>query len=168
MTPPPSFATSTTPALQPTTRESLVIPDDLNGATGSNRAVTGRAQIAADTLEVELFHRATSGTTRLSLTDAARSVLPALQSGFDLLSEAVEQLKASRSRTVFTVTVPAAFADKWLLRRVERFQQRHPYYDLRINTTNPLLDFTADRIDVGIRIWGGCVARSHLHLPVTR
>ncbi|MFM0052490.1 tyrosine-type recombinase/integrase [Caballeronia grimmiae] len=43
-----SFATLPTPALQPTPLESLVIPGDLNGATGSNRAVTGRAQIAAD------------------------------------------------------------------------------------------------------------------------
>jgi LysR family glycine cleavage system transcriptional activator len=115
-----------------------------------------------DTLDVELFHRATSGPTRLTLTDAARSVLPALQAGFDLLSEAVEQLKASKSRIAFTVTIPGAFADKWLLRRVERFQQRHPYYDLRIDTSNRLLDFTAGRIDVGIRygsgVWPGLVS----------
>jgi LysR family transcriptional regulator, glycine cleavage system transcriptional activator len=108
-----------------------------------------------DTLDVELFRRTTSGPTRLTLTDAARSVLPALQTGFDLLSEAVEQLKASKSRITFTVTVPAAFADKWLLRRVERFQQRHPYYDLRIDTSNRLANFAADRIDAGIRYGAG-------------
>ncbi|CAM2155008.1 LysR family transcriptional regulator, glycine cleavage system transcriptional activator [Pararobbsia alpina] len=108
-----------------------------------------------DTLDVELFHRASSGATRLFLTDAARSVLPALQSGFDLLSEAVEQLKASKSRTRFTVTVPAAFANQWLLRRVERFQQKHPYFDLHIDTSNRLADFTTDRIDVGIRYGAG-------------
>jgi len=108
-----------------------------------------------DTLDVQLFYRTSSGATRLFLTDAARSVLPALQSGFDLLSEAVEQLKASKARTVFTITVPAAFADKWLLRRVERFQQRHPYYELRIDTSNRLADFAADRVDVGIRYGTG-------------
>ncbi|MDR5881926.1 LysR substrate-binding domain-containing protein [Caballeronia sp. LZ032] len=54
----------------------------------------------------------------------------------------------------FTVTVPAAFADKCLLRRVDRFQQRHPYYDLRIDTSNRLVDFTSDRVDVGIRYAG--------------
>ncbi|MCI3203519.1 MULTISPECIES: transcriptional regulator GcvA [Pandoraea] len=108
-----------------------------------------------DTLDVELFHRATSGATRLMLTDSARAVLPSLQSGFDLLSEAVEQLKASKSRIVVTVTVPAAFADKWLLRRIGRFQRRHPYYVLRIDTSNRLADFTADRIAVGIRFGSG-------------
>jgi LysR family glycine cleavage system transcriptional activator len=115
-----------------------------------------------DTLDVELFHRSTSGPSRLVLTDAARAVLPSLQAGFDLLSEAVEELKASKSRIPFTVTVPVAFADKWLLRRVERFQQKHPYYDLRIDTGNTLIDLTADRVDVGIRygagVWPGLVS----------
>lgn len=115
-----------------------------------------------DTLDVELFHRSTSGPSRLVLTDAARAVLPSLQAGFDLLSEAVEELKASKSRIPFTVTVPVAFADKWLLRRVEHFQQKHPYYDLRIDTGNALIDLTADRVDVGIRygagVWPGLVS----------
>jgi LysR family transcriptional regulator, glycine cleavage system transcriptional activator len=89
------------------------------------------------------------------LTDAARTALPDLQSGFDLLSNAVERLRASKSRIAFTLTVPSAFADKWLLPRVERFQRRHPYYDLRIDTSTQLVDFTADRVDVGIRYGAG-------------
>jgi LysR family glycine cleavage system transcriptional activator len=106
-------------------------------------------------LHVELFHRSSSGPSRLSLTDAARVALPDLQGGFDLLSNAVERLKASQSRIVFTVTVPPAFAEKWLLWRVDRFQRRHPYYDLRIETGGQLVDFTAARIDVGIRYGAG-------------
>ncbi|MDR5760817.1 LysR substrate-binding domain-containing protein [Caballeronia sp. LZ035] len=107
------------------------------------------------TLDVELFHRSTSGASRLTLTDAARDALPDLQGGFDLLSNAMEALKASKSRIVFTVTVPPAFADKWLLWRVERFLRRHPYYDLRIDTSGRLTDFTAERIDAGIRYGAG-------------
>ena len=56
-------------------------------------------------LNIELFHRSSSGPSRLSLTDAARVALPDLQGGFDLLSSAVERLKASKSRIIFTVTV---------------------------------------------------------------
>lgn len=106
-------------------------------------------------LDIELFHRSTSGPSRLTLTDAARSALPDLQSGFDLLSTAVERLKASKSRIVFTVTVPPAFADKWLLWRLQSFQTQHPYYDLRIDTSGHLVDFTADRVDAGIRYGAG-------------
>jgi LysR family glycine cleavage system transcriptional activator len=106
-------------------------------------------------LDVELFHRSSSGPSRLILTDAARAALPDLQGGFDLLSNAVERLRASKSRIAFTLTAPPAFADKWLLARVERFQRRHPYYDLRIDTSPQLVDFTAARIDIGIRYGAG-------------
>ena len=47
-------------------------------------------------------------------------------------------------------------------RQVDGFQRRHPYYDLRIDTSNRLTDFTAARIDVGIRYgtgaWPGLVS----------
>jgi len=106
-------------------------------------------------LDIELFHRSSSGPSRLTLTDAARAAIPDLQGGFDLLSNAVERLQASKSRIIFTVTVPPAFAEKWLLWRVERFQHRHPYYDLRIQTGGNLVDFAAERVDIGIRYGAG-------------
>src|SRR5262245_46854395 len=68
----------------------------------------------------ELFHRAPAGPARLVLTDAAQAVLPELQAGFDHLAAALERLKAARGRTAISLTVPPAFADKWLLPRVER------------------------------------------------
>ena len=48
----------------------------------------------------ELFHRSQSGPARLVLTDAARTVLPELQSGFDHLTVAFERLKADRKSVV--------------------------------------------------------------------
>src|SRR5262245_44169345 len=74
-----------------------------------------------EALGIELFHRSQAGSARLILTDAARKALPDLQAGFDRLSAAVEGLRAGRSRIAITVTVPPAFADKWLLPRVDRF-----------------------------------------------
>lgn len=106
-------------------------------------------------LDVELFHRAPSGPSRLIPTEATLAVMPDLQAGFDLLSIAAERLRATKSRIPFTVTVPPAFADKWLLRRLERFQSRHPYYDLRIDMSGRLIDFAAERIDAGIRYGAG-------------
>jgi LysR family transcriptional regulator, glycine cleavage system transcriptional activator len=108
-----------------------------------------------ETLGVELFHRSQAGPSRLLLTEAARAALPDLQAGFDQLSTAVERLKAGASRVAVNVTVPPAFADKWLLPRVERFGARFPEYDLRIDTSGRLVDFTVERIDVGIRYGGG-------------
>jgi LysR family glycine cleavage system transcriptional activator len=106
-------------------------------------------------LGVALFHRALSGPARLTLTEAARAVLPELQSGFDQLSLAVSRLKASVERQSITVTVPPAFADKWLLSRVERFQALHPQFDLILDTNGRIVDFNTDRVDVGIRYGAG-------------
>lgn len=108
-----------------------------------------------DALEVALFHRASSGPARLELTGAARAVLADVQAGFDLLGGAVHRLRAGNSRSSLIVTVPPAFADKWLLRRLERFQGAHPGIDIVLETDGRLVNFDTDRVDVGIRFGGG-------------
>ncbi len=116
-----------------------------------------------DTLGIELFHRSPGGTARLEPTDAARSALPDLQAGFDHLAVAYARLSAGATAAqVVALTVPPSFADKWLLPRVERFQGRHPGIELRVDTNVRLADFSADRLDLGIRYgrghWPGLVA----------
>lgn len=108
-----------------------------------------------DYLGVPLFYRTPTGSARMTLTEDARAVLPDVQTGFDLLSLAVSRLRASVERESVTVTVPPAFADKWLLRRVERFQSLHPQFDLILETNGRLVDFNIDRVDVGIRYGAG-------------
>jgi LysR family glycine cleavage system transcriptional activator len=108
-----------------------------------------------DYLGVPLLHRTLSGTARMTLTEEARAVLPDLQSGFDLLTLAVSRLKASGQRASVTVTVPPAFADKWLLSRVERFQRLCPQFDLILDTNGRVVDFNTERVDVGIRYGSG-------------
>jgi len=108
-----------------------------------------------DYLGMQLFHRAQSGVARLDLTEQARAALPDLQAGFDLLQSGMERLKSSVSRASITVTVPPAFADKWLLGRVERFQNQYPQYDLLVDTNGRIVDFNTERVDVGIRYGAG-------------
>src|SRR4029078_4528032 len=71
------------------------------------------------------------------------------------LTVAFERLKASRGQTAISLTVPPAFADKWLVPRVEGFTANHPLYHLRIEPSGRLVDFAAERMDVGIRYGGG-------------
>jgi LysR family transcriptional regulator, glycine cleavage system transcriptional activator len=108
-----------------------------------------------EVLGVELFHRSQTGPARLVLSDHARAAIPDLQTGFDHLAIAFERLKAAKGRIAISVTVPPAFADKWLLPRVEGFSAQHPAFDLLIDTSGRLVDFAADRIDVGIRYGAG-------------
>lgn len=108
-----------------------------------------------ESLGVELFHRSQSGPARLIATEAASAALPELRNGFASLSAAMEQLRAAKKRQSLTVTVSTAFADKWLLHRLDRFHQRHPDCHLRIDTSTALVDFSMQAVDVGIRYGAG-------------
>jgi len=108
-----------------------------------------------EALGVELFRRSPVGPARLVLSDVGRRALPDLQAGFDRLAAAVERLKFARGNLGIAVTVPPAFADKWLLPRIDHFRERHPQFDLTIDTSGQLVDLISDGIDVGIRYGGG-------------
>ena len=74
----------------------------------------------------------------------------------------LERLRSGSAGGVLTVTVSPAFAAKWLLPRIERFQAAWPETDLRLDTSLKPVDFVAQRIDVGVRYgrgqWPGLAA----------
>ncbi|MCW5620553.1 MAG: transcriptional regulator GcvA [Burkholderiales bacterium] len=113
-------------------------------------------------LGTPLFHRGTSGRVRLVPTEAAERALPEIRAGFDRLALGLERLKERSSNGVLTVTVSPAFAARWLLPRIERFQAACPDTDVRLDTNLKPVDFVAQRIDIGVRYgtgsWPGLVA----------
>ncbi|SMQ24564.1 LysR family transcriptional regulator, glycine cleavage system transcriptional activator [Pseudomonas helmanticensis] len=106
-------------------------------------------------LGVTLFHRASSGSTRLVPTDVAREALPDIREGFDRLRAGLERLKEGSLNTGLTVTVSPAFAAKWLLPRIERFQLAHPQTDVLLDTNLRPVDFVVQGVDVGVRYGAG-------------
>ncbi|MGI4953382.1 MAG: LysR substrate-binding domain-containing protein, partial [Janthinobacterium lividum] len=115
-----------------------------------------------ETLGVELFHRSPAGPARLVPTEAITSAIADLQVGFAHLSAAMDRLALGRKRQTLAVTVPMAFADKWLLRRLGTFRREHPECELRIDTSTALVNFATQPFDVGVRYgageWPGLVA----------
>lgn len=113
-------------------------------------------------LGMPLFVRSTSGRARLVATEAALRALPEIRAGFDKLSLGLERLKEGKASGVLTVTVSPAFAAKWLLPRFERFQATCPDTDVRLETSLKLVDFVAQRVDIGVRYgtgtWQGVTA----------
>ncbi|MDX1722661.1 MAG: transcriptional regulator GcvA [Pseudomonas sp.] len=106
-------------------------------------------------LGIALFTRAASGSARLLLTDAARAALPDIRAGFERLSLGLARLKDAGVHAELTITVSPAFASKWLLPRIERFQQAYPDLDVLLDTNSRPVDFQADRMDVGVRYGAG-------------
>lgn len=116
-----------------------------------------------DWLGAPLFLRGTSGRARLVATEAAQRALPEIRAGFDRLALGVERLKEGSVSGVLTVTVSPAFAAKWLLPRIDRFQNICPDTDVRLDTSLKPVDFVAQRIDIGVRYgtghWPGLAAQ---------
>lgn len=106
-------------------------------------------------LGTPLFHRNTSGKARLVATEAAQLALPDIRAGFDRLSLGLERLKEGSASGVLTVTVSPAFAAKWLLPRIDRFQAAWPETDVRLDTSLKPVDFVAQGIDIGVRYGAG-------------
>ncbi|CAB3754070.1 Glycine cleavage system transcriptional activator [Paraburkholderia solisilvae] len=67
----------------------------------------------------------------------------------------MERLREGSSSGVLTVTVSPAFAAKWLLPRIDRFQTAWPDTDLRLNTSLKPVDFVTQRVDIGVRYGNG-------------
>lgn len=106
-------------------------------------------------LGAPLFFRSPAGKTRLVATEAADRALPDVRAGLDRLSLGLERMKEAAWGGVLTVTVSPAFAAKWLLPRIDRFQAKSPDTDLRLDTSLKLSDYAAQGIDIGVRYGGG-------------
>ena len=115
-----------------------------------------------DWLGSPLFVRSSSGRARLVTTEVAEQALPDIRAGLERLAVGLERLRSGSAGGVLTVTVSPAFAAKWLLPRIERFQAAWPETDLRLDTSLKPVDFVAQRIDVGVRYgrgqWPGLAA----------
>ncbi|WP_018240727.1 transcriptional regulator GcvA [Ensifer sp. BR816] len=108
-----------------------------------------------DWLGIPLFQRSATGKTRLTLTDSAERALPDIRAGLDRLGIGLERLRESTTSSVLNVTVSPAFAAKWLLPRIDRFQARCPGTDIRLETSLKLVDYKAHGIDIGVRYGDG-------------
>ncbi|MBB4237929.1 transcriptional regulator GcvA [Rhizobium esperanzae] len=113
-------------------------------------------------LGMPLFHRSATGKVRLTLTENAERALPDIRAGLDRLGVGLDRLRESATGGILNVTVSPAFAARWLLPRIDRFQSRCPETDIRLETSLKLVDYKAHGIDIGVRYgdgtWPGLVS----------
>lgn len=102
-----------------------------------------------------LFHRQSKGKNRLITTELAEMALPDIQAGFDKLTIGLEKLKQGGSIGVLTVTVSPAFAAKWLLPRIDQFQNKWPDLNVRLDMSLKNIDYMTHKIDIGVRYGAG-------------
>lgn len=115
-------------------------------------AISQQIRLLEESLEVKLFKRM---NRLIVLTDDGQLFLPLISAGFQQFAEAVARLRDKSSTGPLTITSAPSFVSKWLIPRLARFKAAHPGIDVRIDTSDRLVDFRHEDIDVGIRFGDG-------------
>ena len=131
-------------------------------------AVSHRIRTLEDVLQVRLFDRA---HRRVVLTPEGARYAVSVADALAILRSATRKLSAGRADGPLTMTLSPAFALRWLLPRLARFQQRHPEIDLRFVSSSDLHDFRSGDLDLAVRYgrgdWPGLEAEWLMALDAT-
>lgn len=111
-------------------------------------------------LGIALFHRHHRG---VSLTDAGKAYSQTLHQAFSLIHQGTALLRSDGDAAIVRVMAPPTFASRWLLPRLGDFSAHHPQTEVRISTSQDLVDFERDEFDLAIAYGSGNWPRIEAH-----
>src|ERR671939_179496 len=115
-------------------------------------AISHQIHALEEDLGVQLFRRLNRA---VELTASARVLLPGLTEAFAGIRASVRRLRAHNDTGTLTITASPSLAAKWLVLRLHRFQEQHPEIDVRISTSDEIVDLTKGDFDLAIRYGTG-------------
>jgi LysR family transcriptional regulator, glycine cleavage system transcriptional activator len=124
-------------------------------------ALSHQIRALEEQLGTPLFHRRTRA---IELTEAGRLIYPGLHAGFESLRRAMAELDRDRAGNVLVISATPGLVAKWLMPRLWRFLRAHPEIDARVSASLKLVDFTAEGVDVGIRLSKQITSDLHVEL----
>ena len=110
-------------------------------------AVSYQIKLLEERLGEPLFLRRPREVT---LTAAGQRLAPRTTEAFDILRDAYGQF-AEGAPTTLIISTTHTFASHWLAPRLGTFQLLYPQIAVRLETTERMVDFATDEVDVGIR-----------------
>lgn len=110
-------------------------------------AVSYQIKLLEERLGAPLFLRRPRA---LALTEAGQWLAPRTSEAFELLREAYSRFGERESATLIVNTMHT-FAAQWLSPRLGKFQLLHPRIAVRMETTQRLVDFSREEVDVVVR-----------------
>lgn len=110
-------------------------------------AVSYQIKLLEERLGTPLFLRQPRA---LALTEAGQWLAPRTSEAFDLLRDAFARFGEHEQATLIVNTMHT-FAAQWLSPRLGRFQLSYPKIAVRMETTQRLVDFAREEVDVVIR-----------------
>jgi len=110
-------------------------------------------------LGTRLFERVRQ---RVLLTEAGKLYLSSVKKPLDELAKATRTVGAFSDGTVLNLAVVPAFATRWLLPRLPRFQKKHPRIMVHVILRQRPVDFADEPFDAALTfdppLWPGTVA----------
>lgn len=110
-------------------------------------AVSYQIKLLEERLGAPLFLRQPRA---LKLTEAGQWLAPRTTEAFEVLREAYSRF-SEREQATLIVNTMHTFAAQWLSPRLGKFQLLHPQIAVRMETTERLVDFAREEVDVVIR-----------------
>ena len=86
----------------------------------------------------------------ISLTETGERLAPQVTEAFEMLQLAMAGARGETEVTL-QITCLATFASQWLARKLGNFQLANPNIAVRLSTSDSLVDFGREAVDVGIR-----------------
>ena len=94
---------------------------------------------------------------QLVLTQEGQAIVPIVRDFMDRMTGMLKQLRADDDRGAVRISLVQSFAFKWLVPRLGHFNEQHADIDVWISTSEDLVDFGSDGVDMAIRLChGGC------------
>ena len=118
----------------------------------SPAAISQQIQLVEEFAGQPLFKRL---TRRVELTDAGAAALPLVRQAMELFVEAGRTMRLPLRAQRVSVSVAPSFASKWLVPRLERFNEQRPDVEVWVLADLALTDFAVADIDLAIRYGPG-------------
>ncbi|MDR5770359.1 transcriptional regulator GcvA [Caballeronia sp. LP006] len=121
-------------------------------------AVSHQIRALEAELGVPLFAR---DGKRVRLTDRGRQYAVEVRASLLSLAESTRRIRSGDRDRRLIVSMLSSFSARWLTPRVGKFIEKHPEVDLELHSTNALIDFNRDDVDLAIRFGYGKYAGLH-------
>jgi DNA-binding transcriptional LysR family regulator len=116
----------------------------------SQPAISQSVRKLEDAIGTKLFHRR---HRIITLTDAGEMLKNDVSQGLGRIFTTIEYLRNQRRGNHVTLSVSTAFANYWMVPRLQDFHKKHDDVDLRVQTTDMDLDLAQEGISLAV--WRG-------------
>jgi LysR family glycine cleavage system transcriptional activator len=115
----------------------------------SQSAVSHQIKNLERSLGLALFIRTARS---VELTAAGKAYFPVVKDAFDRIHEGTRMLLSPHDKNILTIQIYSTFTVRWLMSRLQKFQDQYPDIQVRVNTAQMNVDFSQQGIDLGIII----------------